>query len=484
MNFKTLFYSFIAVLFLISCDNETSGLGSSLTPNSDIITVKADSCFAASRTIISPDSLLILSSQCNLGRFTEPVSGTTLESGFLAQYNCKESFSLPDSVYGIGTHQFPAWFDSALVGKKPYYANLRLYYTSFLGDSTNAIKIDVYPLDKMIDVNKRYYSNIDPSEFCNTSVQPLASVTASAWNLQQADSVRNVSNYYPCITIPLPDSLARMILESYDNPATRHYFRDATSFMENLVKGFYVRCSQGDGTMLYIDHSVLEVNFKYINNEDTVPKMESLMAEFPSNTEVMQLNSFKWSNLDSQLTNDSCTWIRSPFGLLTEITLPVDDMRDNEYVLNSAMLRLSTAVTPASRFKPTTPAVLLLIRKGLAGDFLSRNSMTDKVESFATGYSSKYGTYTYDNIAAMVEKMYSDRAEWLEQNGMTADAAGFAAYQAAMPDWNKVLLIPVTYSQDSRGNATSYSIDIRMHQVKLLGGNSNPIKIKTIRSKF
>ena len=484
MNFKTLVYSFLAVLFLISCDNETSGLGSSLTPDKDVITVKADSSFATSRTIISPDSLLILSSQCNLGRFTESVSGTTFESGFLTQFNCMENFRMADSIYGIGNHRFPAWFDSVVAGKKPFYANLKLYYTTFFGDSTNSIKIDVFPLDKMIDVNRLYYPNVDPSEFCNTSAQPLASATVSAWNLQLSDSIRYLTDYYPCVTIPLPDSLAKTILESYDNPATRYYFSDATSFMQNLVKGFYVRCTQGDGTMFYIDHSVLEVNFKYISYTADTTKMESLMAEFPSNTEVLQLNTFKWKNLETQLTDDGSTWIRSPFGLLTEITLPVDDMRDDDYVLNSALLRISTAVTPASRFKPSAPTTLLLIRKDMARKFFSRNNITDDTESFVSSYSSKYGSYTFENIAALVEKIYNDRTQWLKENGMDNDSAGLAAYEAARPDWNKVLLIPVAYNKDSRGKATSYCLDVNMHQVKLLGGNGNPIKIKTIRSKF
>ena len=88
------------------------------------------------------------------------------------------------------------------------------------------------------------------------------------------------------------------------------------------------------------------------------------------------------------------------------------------------------------------------------------------------------GTYTYENIAAMVEKIYSDRADWIAQNG-----GDNAAYEQACPDWNKVVLIPVTASVNSMNAAISYSLDIRMHQVKLIGGDT-PIKIKTIRSKF
>lgn len=479
MNLKTTVCGFIAVLFLISCDEDTSALGGSLTPQDDAISVLDDSCFATSRTIKTADSLIIMTSQCNLGRFTEEKSGTRIEAGYMTQLNCVENFTLADSVYGIGNHVFPQWFIDDVGDQKPYYAQLSLYYTSYFGDPANPIKIEVFPLDRMLDPETKYYPNTDPSLFCDTQAQPLASITVSGYNMQDSDSLRSLKGYYPSITIPLPDSVAKIILEAYFNPDKRHYFSDAKSFMENLYKGFYIRCSQGDGTLFYIDRTILGVNFKYIgldNNDE--PKLESRMAEFQGNSEVLQLNCLKWSGLESQLSDSSCTWIRSPFGILTEITLPIEEMRDDEYVLNAAQLRLSTAVTPSSNYKPSIPTNLLLIRKDKLQDFFAKNNTVDDTESFIASYSSKYGTYTYSNIAAMVEKIYSDRTEWIEENGGNLDA-----YEQARPDWNKVVLIPVSVNLDSRNTAISYSLDIKMHQVKLIGGNT-PIKIKTIRSKF
>lgn len=479
MNLKTTVCGFLAVLFLISCDEDTSGLGGSLTPQGDVILVSNDSCFATSRTIKSADSLLIMSSLCNLGRFTEQESGARLEAGYLTQLGCMENFTFADSVYGIGNHTFPQWFIDEVGDQKPYYANLTLYYTSYFGDPANPVKIDVFPLDKMLDTETRYYPDVDPSLFCDIQAKPLASITVSGDNMQNSDSLRSLSGYNPSIVIPLPDTIAQIILESYFDPERNHYFSDSRSFMENLFKGFYIRCSQGDGTLFYIDRTILCVNFKFIGfDDDDEPQMESRMAEFQGNSEVMQMNSLKWTGLDDQLSDNSCTWIRSPFGMLTEITLPIDEMRDNEYVLNAAQLRLSTAVTPSHKYKPSVPQTLLLIRKDQLQDFFAKNSAIDKVESFVATYSTKYGTYTYENIAAMVEKIYSDRADWIDENG-----GGTDEYEQARPDWNKVVLVPVSANLDARNAAISYSLDLKMHQVKLLGG-STPIKIKTIRTKF
>ena len=111
------------------------------------------------------------------------------------------------------------------------------------------------------------------------------------------------------------------------------------------------------------------------------------IAEFQGNSEVLQLNCLKWTGLEGQLSDSSGTWIRSPFGILTEITLPIDDMRDNEYVLNAAQLRLSTAVTPSSKYKPSVPSTLLLIRKDKMQEFFAKNNTADKTESAGDGVS-------------------------------------------------------------------------------------------------
>ena len=83
----------------------------------------------------------------------------------------------------------------------------------------------------------------------------------------------------------------------------------------------------------------------------------------------------------------------------------------------------------------------------------------------------------------MVEKIHYDRDKWLKANNMEADAAGIAAYSQERPDWDKVVLVPVTVNLNAQKGALSYSLDMDMHQVKLVGGDTK-IKIKTIRSKF
>ena len=97
-------------------------------------------------------------------------------------------------------------------------------------------------------------------------------------------------------------------------------------------------------------------------------------------------------------------------------------------------------------------------------------------------YASQYGTYTFDNIAALVEKIYSDRADWIKSNNITTGAK--EAYAAAHPDWNKMVLVPVRADVSSQREVINYRMDLNIHQVKLIGGPDNKIKIKVIRSSF
>ena len=468
---------------LYSCDEDTAGLGWSIVPEADKIDVQADSCYARSRTVRADDSLAIMTTDCNLGRFTDAM-GASFESGFITQLNCVENYTLPDSIYGIGEHSWPQWFINELGSKDPYYATLTLYFTSFFGDAANVFKIDVFELDRMVNANSSYYPNLDASQFCDMEAQPLASISATARNFQNSDSLRYLSNYYPNISVRLPDSFAKRILEGYYS-SNGTWFKDSKTFMENLCKGFYVRCSQGDGTVLYVREAVLQVNFKCIDTNSAGTRyMASFMADFPGNSEVMQMNCFRWTGLDSRLNDNEATWIMSPFGLFTEIELPVDDMKKDGSVLNSAQMCLSCAVTESAPYKPANPAYLMLIRKDKAREFFSKNSNIDDIESFVSQYAAKYGTYTYSNIAALVEKIYSDREEWLAEKDMTANADGMEAYEKARPDWNRLLLIPVSANTNSNGAVLGFQLDINMRQVKLIGGpDGSPIKIKTIRSK-
>ncbi|MBR4842578.1 MAG: DUF4270 domain-containing protein [Bacteroidaceae bacterium] len=486
MNIKTLACSLIAVMFMMSCDSDTSSLGGSIIPSYDIVQISSDTCYATSRSIAIDDPLLMKTTVCTLGRYTDPLTSVSFNSGFLTQLNCVENFELPDSVYGIGNHVFPDWFIEKVGDADPYYANLRLYFSDFFGDSVNTVKIDIFLLDKMLDGNSRYYTDTDPNEYYDETAEPVASALVSPINFLDSDSLRSTSKYYPSLTFRLPDSIAVKILNAYYSDEGRKWFTSASSFMENLCKGFYVRCSQGDGSVFYIDKSVLEVNFKCIEyDKNGKESYKSYMAEFTGSEEVLQVSCIDWKGLDGILADNTHTWIKSPSGILTEISLPVDEMKEGgSSVLNSAKLIMSTVNTPPQSIKPSAPSILMLIRKGKAAEFFKGNNNVDDTESYVATYDGSHGTYTYGNIAEMVEKICSDRSEWLKKNGLEDNNAGRNAYEQANPDWNKAILVPVRTKKNASSQVLNYIVDTYMHQAKFAGGtDGKKINIYTVSSK-
>lgn len=489
MNIKALAGSFIAVLFLISCDADTSSLGISLVPDEDIIKIDTVTFSATTKSILTEDSLLDRTTTCYLGRYTNPRNGSFLMADYITQLNCVDNFELPDSVYGIGGFRFPEWVDDEMQGVKPYKADLRLYYSSFFGDPKNALKVEVYPLDLVIDGNKRYYADLNPADFYDETAAPIVSVMISPVDYNRSDSIRQLKNYYKNITISLPDSFAKKMLEKYYEPNGKMNFANQSSFMKNVCKGFYIKCVQGDGTVMAIDKTVLDLNFKFleVSSSGNADSLLSVVAEFSGNNEVMQLNKFSDTGRDALLADSASTYLKTPFGLLTEISLPVDEMKmEAGTVINSASIKFSRLNEDYVEYSPNAPKMIMLAKKSELHDFFEKNSVVDNEITYVTSLNSVFNTYSFSNISRLIEYCYSERAEWLKANGYDeSDILGKQAYENAFPDWNKAVIVPIKSKKDSNSSIVGYTLDSSISCVKLIGGpKGDKISIKVIKTQF
>ena len=489
MNLKSILCSLsAAMLLLVSCDSDTASLGGSLTPSEDSVAVRAGLYYATTRSIDYNDSLLARTSVCYLGRFTDPATNTVVQAGYLTQVNCIEDFLLPDSVYGLDKFHFPEWVDSKTKGEAPFSANLSIYYKQLFGDSTNVLNLEVYALDKAIDVEKKYYADVDPVEFYDETAKPLANVMICPTDFSESDSIRQLKNYYKRISVNLPESFAREILEKYYSENGKEYFKDVTSFMKNVCKGFYIRCTRGDGTIIYAERTDLDLHFKYLEKSASgkADSLLSVVTNFSGNSEVMQFSHFENTGLAALKAESNCTYLRTPYGLLTESTLPIDKMTEDGSTLNSASISFTRINNDSQHpYMFTTPKYILMLRKSEAVKFFEGASKADNKTSYAASYSSTYNQYTFNNIARLIEISLDERTEWLEKKGMKDDAAGHAAYAAAFPDWDKVILVPATSVKDANNSVIGYSLDLGMKSTRLVGGpDGESITIKTIHSSF
>lgn len=463
-----LLFTAISAIFFIGCDDNTEMLGTSIVPDGDKMEIDTVTFYAKSRSILANDSILANTNRVYLGRYTDPETGTVFSSDFIAQFNCVEDYGFPSD---------------GVVGDSAYKIELKLFYNSYFGDSLNTMKCEVFELDRTLQEGVPYYTNVDPAEFCDEDNAPIAEKTYCAIDYSVPDSVRFGDDYTPSVTIALPQELGnRFISKYYETNAEgdsvgKQYFANSDNFIDNILKGLYVRCTQGDGTVIYVSMARINVYFRQMvkSSSGKVDSLAVSIATFSSTKEVLQVNKFNNGDLSPLVNDNSCTYLKTPAGVFTEVELPVRDIVDNVDTLNLTKMVFTRYNQKSDyQYKYTVPAALLMVRKCDMYKFFLQNEIYDNVKSFYATFNSTYNQYTFNNISRLINYC---RDEYVK--GVSADAD----WEKKNPDWNKVVLIPVTSTKDSNGSVVAITHDLKMNSIRLRGGDDK-IAIKVVTSSF
>ena len=194
--------------------------------------------------------------------------------------------------------------------------NISLQYGSFFGDSLNAMRLQVDTLDKVIPEKElsTFYTSVDPKDYYNEKGKPIAvkaysAVGPSTSKDETTTTSSGVKQRTIIQTIKLPNSLGDHIFNKYKE--NKEYFKTPESFIKNVLKGVYIRCTHGDGTILYIDGLSLNLNFEALI-ESSSGKRDSLVYKsyfFGATKEVIQANHFSNGN---RLEDDTLEWEDAP----------------------------------------------------------------------------------------------------------------------------------------------------------------------------
>lgn len=443
---------------LYSCDDETTGIGQ-FVADADMIPAKADSYTIETESYLL-DSVYSRSSTAYLGKFTDEDYGT-FSSDFLVQINCPENFILPDRIEEIKT------------------AKLGLYYTSYFGDSLASIRVQIDPLTKAIKddgTNKAlYYSNLDPTEYYDKNATPLAIKDYSAYDRTIPDSVRNEDGYYPNVAIDLGDGFCKNFLEKYNytetvNGKTIHpYFKDSESFINNVLKGFYVHTISGEGSILYISDIYLHLTIAYwTKTSEDKDTLVHTVVPMSSTKEVFMSTRFKNSGMKELVSDPTCTYLKTPAGLCTEVTLPIEEMYQahKNDTLNSISVSFQKLKDQSNNpFKMGTPSNLLMVRKGEMKDFFENNKVYDNKTTFIATYSSTTNSYDFSKLNRLISYIFSEIRPEIEKG-----EAEWNKWKSEHQDYNKLLLVPVTTESDSQGNIIGVENDLNVNSAMLMGG--------------
>ena len=461
----------------IACDDNTGNLGESLMPDKDDISIGTNTYEATTRSLLAGDSILAKTSTAYLGKYTDPLYGT-FEADFLAQFHCVEDFEFPEN---------------GVAGDTAISAEIKLYLTSYFGDSINPCHLSVYPLNKVLEDNQSYYTNIIPEEYYDATLPPLANRPFTAQDKVIPDSITSANGYVPYISIPLPQEFGTEIIRKYYETDSqgkhigKQYFANADAFINNVCKGMYFKCDQGDGTILYILQAQLNVTFGYyeISSTGKADSLITVIAQFAGTQEVIQANRFQtdMETLNKLVEEDgSCTYLKTPAGIFTEVTLPMDEIAANHIekgdTLNSVKLtftRYNENITDSEgslKHLMGIPHTLLMVRKKDMYTFFEKNAVIDNKTSYLTSFNENYNTYTFSNIAQLITHCIAEKNN---ANNGSLDK-----------DWNKVVLIPVVTTSDTSGNIVTIRHNLNLTSARLMGGfnEENKLQVRITYSKF
>lgn len=457
----------VALLLFAACDDTTEFAGFEVMPEGDDV-VTSTAVFNTSTRSIPAERVLINTSHSYLGCVIDPETNALTRSSFLAQYHVMDDYSQPEQSLMKTDGEGQVTCDSCL---------LRLYFTQYYGDSLTTMKTRVRELsrEKIMEEGQAYYSDFNPADYLSDAPRVDKTATYSIYNPSVPGSNLSTSNYYRNIAIKLPASYGAEILRAYY--ASPQNFVNSYEFIHNVCPGLYVENVGGVGCMLDVEFSTLDVYYSFSGTiSDGNDTTYVGISRFAATEEVLQ-NTTVETEIPEELFSEEnpYTLLKSPAGIYTEITLPIDEIFGGEHVkdtLNSAQIifdQYNTGVTTGT-FTFAPPSNVLLLPKSELDTFFAENKLPDDVTSFMTQYTN--GSYAFNNISRLIKTLYSRRD--------TSD-----------PDWNKVVLVPVDAEYTSVTSLytttqmlTRLRMALSLSTVRLTGASGASPKISCIYSHF
>lgn len=476
----------IAALTFAACDDTTEGIGGSITNKIDNINI-SNSAFNVTTKSIVADSVLSRNNTGLIGKMKDPETGNYVKGDYMTQLSVLPTFSVDTLDYIKQANKGSIEADSCY---------LLVSYNASYGDTIAPMKVTAYEMTKPMAEDKEYYSNYDAFEkgWVNENNQHWS----SNYNLSNTSDVKNFKIYLNKKYEKdgkTYKNYGSYIMQTYaEHP---EYFKTNYKFLHKVCPGFYIKNVGGTGNMAKVWNTEL---IFYWTRKKTINKDSTAVSigynRFDGTEEVLQLNKIEndTENLKKLASKDQekCTYLKSPAGIFTEVTLPIKDiMKGHEKdTLNTATIsfpRLNNE-NEDNPYNFATPSTILMVQKDSLQSFFEKSKLADSRTSYTASYSST-GTYknayTFQNIANLVSAMYKNKGKG--------------------ENWNKVVLVPVNVITTTQGYTTVISKinhDMSLASTRLIVGTddpnkdyttdektgkkvaSGPIRIKVIYSKF
>ena len=484
MKFKKLTAIAFTAMAIYSCDEGTATLGGSLTNDNDELSVTEEQFNVLTSSFV-PDSVYSYSEECYLGKARDPETSTFVGCNFMTQFNMMEMTHLPSIDGMLSKEDGKVVADSCVI---------LLFFddSKYYGDSLASIKVKVSELNRPVE-DGIHYTNFDPK--ASGFIREDGMKFYKTISMVDMNSTEDLGIYYVRMRLNQPytdkngvtykDYGTYILRNYYEHP---EYFKNSYAFVNNICPGFYFETIDGMGMISKFNYVQLRTYYRYLK-EDNSEAASSLVAA--STEEVLQ--SITVNNdmdaLRSLASDNSCTYLKTPAGIFTEVTLPVDEIKANhpkDSLLSAtvAFNRLNNQ-EKLTEYTFDTPKKMLLIQKDSLQNFFEQSrNYNNQYALYTTLNKNAYSFSGSSDISNLIVKMHNDK-----QMGLRNDPNWVAKH----PNWNKALLIPVSEikSTTSSGSTTTSSTVIGLvHEMGLTstrlvkGTEESPIKMKVIYAKF
>lgn len=481
----------IAALTFAACDDTTEEIGGSITNKIDNINI-SDSAFNVTTKSIVAGAVLSRNNTGLIGKMKDPETGNYVKGDYMTQLSVLPTFSVDTLDYIKQANGGSIEADSCY---------LLVSYNASYGDTIAPMKVTAYEMTKPMSEDQEYYSDYDAFKAEAGWVSENNQHWSSNYNLSNTSDVKNFKIYLNKEYKKggkTYKNYGSYIMQTYaEHP---EYFKTNYKFLHNVCPGFYIKNVGGTGNMAKIWNTELIfywTRHKTIKAKDGVKDSTAVSIgynRFDGTEEVLQLNKIEndKKSMEKLASQEKWTYLKSPAGIFTEVTLPIDDiMKGHEKdTLNTATIsfpRLNNE-NEDNPYNFATPSTILMVQKDSLKSFFEKSKLADSRTSYTASYSST-GTYknayTFQNIANLVSAMYKNKGKG--------------------ENWNKVVLVPVNVITTTQGYTTVISKinhDMSLASTRLIVGTddpdkdytkdaktgkkvaSGPIRIKVIYSKF
>lgn len=507
MKFKSITAIALCAMAFVSCDEETTDIGNSLTNEHDKLIV-ATHTFDVLTQSVAVDSVFSRERQGYFGRVKDPETNAYVKSEFTTQFNMMEDLAseMPklEEVTSLDK-------DGKVVADS---CQLRIIFDvrSSYGDTLTSMKLRVSELDKPINNELMHYTNFDPKErgYIRQKGGLQYDKMFSLRDLTLSDSVRYVTdaNLHRNTSTTKDNSYYDEIQLSFDKPYTDkngvtydnygsyilrqfyehpEYFKNSYTFVNHVCPGFHFETIDGTGVMARIMEMDMFVFYraKYNDNET------HHLIVMTSTEEVVQTT--KVTNdkeaINRLVEDNSCTYLKTPAGIFTEVTFPVDEISTSHptdsLLTAKIVFQRQNNQNESSALAFNVPDKLMLIEKDSLDSFFKSKKLFNNL--YAYQVSLEKNAYTFSNISNLITRMHNAK-----ENGMKSDPNWIAKH----PNWNKALLVPVEIISIKSTSSTVYGTStsetpiatenkLGLTSTRLAKGSvDQPIKIQIIYGKF